>query len=105
MAHREGNSIVNFYALKTKISAAQLEARQDGAQHILARRKQGALEEILDCFKTMLKGPDWTTMLVMSGIPELADYIPYLEQLCRKVTHVSLDDVDFQEDTDTVNDL
>lgn len=77
----------------------------DEAQHILAHKKQEALEEVLDCFKTMVKGPDWPMMLVMSGVPELADYIPHLEQLCRKVTHVSLDDVDFQKDSDTVNDV
>lgn len=77
----------------------------DEAQHILAHKKEQALEEVLDCFKTMVKGPDWPMMLIMSGVPELADYIPQLEQLFRKVTHVRLDDIDFEADAETVNSI
>lgn len=77
----------------------------DEAQHILAHKTSKALEEVLDCFKTMLKGPNWPMMLVLSGVPELADYIPQFEQLCRKVTHFRLEDIDFQEDSDVVNSI
>jgi len=77
----------------------------DEAQHILAHKKVQALEEVLDCFKTMVKGPDWPMMLIMSGVPELADYIPQLEQLFRKVTHVRLDDINFETDAETVNSI
>lgn len=77
----------------------------DEAQHILAGKKEEALGAVLDCFKTMVKGPDWPMMLIMSGVPELADYIPQLEQLFRKVTHVRLDDINFEEDVETVNSI
>jgi len=77
----------------------------DEAQHILAHKKEQALEEVLDCFKTMVKGPSWPMMLILSGVPELGDYIPQLEQLFRKVTHVRLDDINFEEDAETVNSI
>jgi len=77
----------------------------DEAQHILAHKKEQALEEVLDCFKTMVKGPAWPMMLILSGVPELGDYIPQLEQLFRKVTHVRLDDINFEEDAETVNSI
>tara|TARA_R100000750_G_scaffold36404_2_gene23472 strand:- start:2503 stop:3468 length:966 start_codon:yes stop_codon:yes gene_type:complete len=77
----------------------------DETQHILADKKEQAMAEVLDCFKTMVKGADWPMMLIMSGVPELTDYIPQLEQLFRKVTHVRLDDINFEADVDTVNSI
>lgn len=77
----------------------------DEAQHILAHKNERALEEVLDCFKTMVKGPAWPMMLILSGVPELGDYIPQLEQLFRKVTHVRLDDINFEEEAETVNSI
>lgn len=77
----------------------------DEAQHVLARKSDVALEEVLDCFKTMLKGPEWPMLLILSGVPELAGYIPKFEQLARKVTHVSFEDINFEEDAETINDV
>ncbi|MDA7422692.1 hypothetical protein [Tritonibacter multivorans] len=61
--------------------------------------------EVLDCFKTLVKGPDWPMMLILSGVPELADSIPKLEQLFRKVAHVRLDDIDLEVDIEEVNSI
>ncbi|ETD85270.1 ATP-binding protein [Rhodobacter capsulatus] len=77
----------------------------DEAQHIMATKNDVALLEVLDCFKTMVKGPDWPMMLILSGVPELADSIPKLEQLFRKVTHVRFDDIDFEADAEKVNSI
>lgn len=77
----------------------------DEAQHILATKNEDVLLEVLDCFKTMVKGPDWPIMLILSGVPELAGIIPELEQLFRKVTHVRLDDIDFAEDSEKVHSI
>lgn len=77
----------------------------DEAQHILARKNEEAIEVVLDCFKSMLKGPDWPMMLVLSGVPELASYIPQFEQLFRKVTLISFEDIDFDKDAPTVNSI
>lgn len=77
----------------------------DEAQHILAKKNEEALIEVLDCFKTMVKGPDWPIMLILSGVPELAGIIPALEQLFRKVTHVRLDDIDFAADAEKVHSI
>lgn len=67
----------------------------DETQHILAGKTEGALEEVLDSFKDILKSKSWPLMLVLSGVPELAYYIPQFQQLARKVSHLTFDDIDF----------
>ncbi|WP_439525061.1 ATP-binding protein [Marivita sp.] len=77
----------------------------DEVQHILARKNDAALEEVLDCFKTMLKGPDWPMLLILSGVRILEDQIPKFEQLFRKVTHVRLEEINFEEEAETINSI
>ena len=67
----------------------------DETQHILAAKKEDTLKHVLDRFKVMVKGEEWPLMLIMTGVPELETYLPQLEQLFRKVTHVKLADIDF----------
>jgi hypothetical protein len=77
----------------------------DEVQHILAGKEGLALEEVLDSFKSILKSKTWPFLLVLSGVPELADKLETFEQLFRKVTHVTFDDLDYDEDASTIHEM
>ena len=68
-------------------------------------KKEDTLKHVLDRFKVMVKGEAWPLMLIMTGIPELENYLPQLEQLFRKVVHVRLEDIDFDAESYHVHEL
>ena len=77
----------------------------DETQHILAGKKDIAVEEILDCFKSLLKSTSWPLMLILSGVPELNLYVPEFEQLARKVTQVTFEDIDYDKEALQVSEI
>lgn len=77
----------------------------DETQHILAGKTDTAVEEILDCFKSLLKSTSWPLMLILSGVPELNSYIPEFEQLARKVTQVTFEDIDYDNEAQQVSEI
>lgn len=72
----------------------------DEAQHIMRGRGQGELLVILDAFKALMKSHDWPLMLILSGVPELADYIRQEPQLFRLTTRVRFENIDLAERDD-----
>lgn len=77
----------------------------DETQHILAGKTDTAVEEILDCFKSLLKSTSWPLMLILSGVPELNRYVPEFEQLARKVTQVTFEDIDYNNEAQQVSEI
>ena len=77
----------------------------DEVQHIMAGKSETALEEILDFFKTILKSRDWPLMLIFSGVPELRNYFPRSEQLFRKATHFTFDDIDYDTEAGVIAEI
>jgi hypothetical protein len=77
----------------------------DETQHILAGKTDTAIEEILDCFKSLLKSTSWPLMLILSGVPELNHYVPAFEQLARKVTQVTFEDIDYDNEAQQVSEI
>lgn len=72
----------------------------DEAQHIMRGRGEGELLAILDAFKALMKSHDWPLMLILSGVPELADYVRQEPQLFRLTTRVRFEDIDLTERED-----
>lgn len=66
----------------------------DEAQHILRGKSETERLATLDAFKTLMKLPDWPLMLILSGVPELSDYVKEEPQLFRLMTCVSFSDID-----------
>ena len=65
----------------------------DEAQHILRKKPDGERLAILNSFKTLMKSNDWPLILILSGVPELANYVREEPQLFRLMTQVSFGDI------------
>ena len=48
--------------------------------HIFAQTGESTNRHILDSFKTLLKDSRWPMMLILSGVPDLAQHIQKEEQ-------------------------
>lgn len=77
----------------------------DEAQHIFAGKSDNDREMILDNFKSLIKTRGWPLMLIMSGVPELAEHVRSLDQTQNKVTHVHFDAIDLTEDLDVIHEI
>ncbi len=66
----------------------------DEAQHILRGRSETERLATLDAFKSLMKHHTWPLMLILSGVPELADYTKEEMQLFRLLTWVNFADID-----------
>ncbi|WP_412506101.1 AAA family ATPase [Roseovarius sp. SYSU LYC5161] len=77
----------------------------DEAQHIFAGKSDNDREMILDNFKSLIKTRGWPLMLIMSGVPELADHIRALDQTQNKVTHVHFEGIDLPEDLNVIHEI
>lgn len=60
----------------------------DEAQHIMRGKSETDVMTVLDAFKTLMKNNDWPLMLILSGVPELGDYVQREPQLDRLMTRV-----------------
>jgi len=74
----------------------------DECQHVFSEDGATTNRQILDSFKTLLKDARWPLILVLSGIPRLADHIATYEQLYHLLTTIHFRPVDLtqQEDMD-----
>jgi hypothetical protein len=77
----------------------------DEAQHIFAGKSDNDREMILDNFKSLIKSRGWPLMLIMSGVPELADHVRALDQTQNKVTHVHFDGIDLPDDLNVIHEI
>ena len=77
----------------------------DEVQHIFAGKSDNDREMILDNFKSLIKSRGWPLMLIMSGVPELADHVRALDQTQNKVTHVHFDGIDLHDDLNVVHEI
>ncbi|MER5172806.1 ATP-binding protein [Thioclava kandeliae] len=64
----------------------------DECQHIFPRSPDGHAK-ILDCFKSLLKHPEWPLMLILSGVDSLAHHIIREEQLAYLLKPVTFDEI------------
>ena len=77
----------------------------DEAQHIFAGKSDNDREMILDNFKSLIKSRGWPLMLIMSGVPELADHLRALDQTQNKVTHVHFEGIDLPDDLEVIHEI
>lgn len=77
----------------------------DEAQHIFAGKSDNDREMILDNFKSLIKTRGWPLMLIMSGVPELADHLRALDQTQNKVTHVHFEAIDLPDDLEVIHEI
>jgi len=77
----------------------------DEMQHILAKKSEEALEAELDSFKSILKSKRWPFLLILSGLPEINEPVRVFEQLCRKVTYIHFEDIDYDKEEITVQEI
>lgn len=66
----------------------------DEAQHIMRGKSDNEVLSVLDAFKTLMKSHDWPLMLILSGVPELGDYVQREPQLDRLMTRVEFGEID-----------
>lgn len=74
----------------------------DECQHIFSNKSAEAQDNLIDCFKSILKQPAWPLMLVFSGVQQLQEFILREEQLAYLVRTVTFYDVDPASDEDLV---
>lgn len=77
----------------------------DEAQHIFAGKSDNDREMILDNFKSLIKTRGWPLMLIMSGVPELANHVRSLDQTQNKVTHVHFEGIELPDDFDMIHEI
>lgn len=68
----------------------------DEAQHIMRSKSETEVLGVLDAFKTLMKSHDWPLMLILSGVPELADYVQREPQLDRLMTRITFGEIDLE---------
>ena len=66
----------------------------DEAQHIMRGKSEAEVLSVLDAFKTLMKSHDWPLMLILSGVPELGDYVQREPQLDRLMTRIEFGEID-----------
>lgn len=98
----------------------------DEAQHIMRGKSDKDVEAVLDAFKGLMKveknvtkggetfmlSHDWPLMLILSGVPELGDYVQREGQLDRLMTRIEFGEVDLNSmagnparDYETLNEI
>lgn len=92
-ARRTQTEIWDLVTTQAKLQGC-IGIHYDEAQHILRDKGRSEVLTILDAFKSLIKGRDWPLMLILSGVPELANYVREEPQLFRLVTRVRFEDID-----------
>ncbi|NDV52001.1 ATP-binding protein [Salipiger sp. PrR003] len=84
----------------------------DEAQHIMRGKSDAEVLSVLDAFKTLMKSHDWPLMLILSGVPELGDYVQREPQLDRLMTRIEFQEIDLSsapghpaQDYETLNEI
>jgi hypothetical protein len=73
----------------------------DECQHVFSDGGGITNQKILDSFKSLLKDQQWPLMLILSGVPNLADHLRQEEQLTRLLRIVSFEGIDLSRKADT----
>ena len=66
----------------------------DECQHIFSGKSVDVQDNLIDCFKSLLKQPAWPLMLVFSGVQQLKEFILREEQLRYLVRTVTFNEID-----------
>ncbi|WP_420351370.1 ATP-binding protein [Paenirhodobacter sp.] len=103
MTQREIWDMVGFQARAQGVHGIHY----DECQHIFPKKSADGRAMILDSFKSLLKGPDWPLMLVLSGVDELVGHIASEEQLAYLLRPVQFHEIRLQrsEDQQELNSL
>jgi hypothetical protein len=72
----------------------------DECQHVFSEKGDRTNQQILDSFKALLKDTRWPLMLILSGIPSLANQVASEEQLSRLLQTVHFSDIDITQRSD-----
>ncbi|MFG6660753.1 ATP-binding protein [Sulfitobacter sp. 915] len=72
----------------------------DECQHVFVERGDQTNQQILDSFKILLKESRWPLMLILSGIPSLAQHIAREEQLSFLLRTVRFESIDMGQQRD-----
>jgi hypothetical protein len=76
----------------------------DECQHVFGEGSKSN-RIFLDSFKSMMKEPRWPLMMILSGVPSLAEYIQSYEQLDELVDPVHFTTIKIRRDQDQLSKL
>jgi len=77
----------------------------DECQHVFSDKADKTNRIFLDSFKSMMKEPRWPLMMILSGVPQLANYVRSYEQLDALMDPVHFKPINFRRDMDLLNRL
>ncbi|MBB4001188.1 ATP-binding protein [Aurantimonas endophytica] len=86
----------------------QLKVRQvrfihiDEAQHMLNMGDPDAMEELADALKMVMEQADWPVSFILTGMPELADFMTIYGQISRRTHKVHLENLSLPRDNELV---
>lgn len=72
----------------------------DECRHIFPKKTGEARAMILDSFKSLLKQPEWSLMLILSGVDSLVHHVTSEEQLAYLLRPVSFSEIGLQRQDD-----
>ncbi|WP_323767326.1 AAA family ATPase [Marinovum sp.] len=72
----------------------------DECQHVFVEKGDQTNQQILDSFKILLKESRWPLMLILSGVPSLAQHIAREEQLAFLLRTVRFENIDMGKQRD-----
>ena len=91
-----------------KLVRRQLKVRKvrfihiDEAQHMLNMRDHDSMQQLSDALKMVMEQDDWPVSLILTGMPELADFLSIYGQVARRSHKVHLENLVFPRDAKLV---
>ncbi|WP_210168812.1 ATP-binding protein [Aureimonas sp. AU22] len=92
-----------------KLLRRQLRARQvrflhiDEAQHMLNVGDPDSMKELSDALKMLLEDRDWPVSLILTGMPELADFLSIYRQIQRRSRKIILHELRYPQDEELMS--
>jgi hypothetical protein len=87
-----------------KLVRRQLKARRvrfvhiDEAQHMLNMSDHAAMMRLSDALKMLMEQDDWPVFLILTGMPELADFLTIYRQIARRTHKIHLENLALPRD-------
>lgn len=75
----------------------------DEAQHMLNMRDHVAMQELSDALKLVMEDDAWPVSLVLTGLPELGDFLSIYRQLARRSHKIHLKNLVFPTDAKLIS--
>jgi len=75
----------------------------DECQHVFAPEAKSN-RIFLDSFKSLMKEPEWPLIMILSGVPDLAEYVNSEEQLSHLLAPVHFDEISLGKSADPLED-